>query len=108
MVVLPEPPLGFRTTMRCMLSFDCRVTRVAGKPTHRRMPPQGERGVSGGTPRRVRTRVGSRPAMEEFFLHLWDEADDMYCACRHVATSVATETLSIAAPLLAAVCGALL
>lgn len=46
--------------------------------------------------------------MEEFFLHLWDEADDMYCACRHVASSVATETLSIAAPLLAAVSGALL
>ena len=46
--------------------------------------------------------------MEEFFLHLWDEADDMYCACRHLAESVAVETLASAAPLLAAVSGALL
>ena len=46
--------------------------------------------------------------MEEFFLHLWDDADDMYCACRHVAGSVAAETLSSAAPLLAAISGAVL
>ncbi|MBV9698228.1 MAG: hypothetical protein JO005_14985 [Gammaproteobacteria bacterium] len=46
--------------------------------------------------------------MEEFFLHLWDEADDMYCACRHVAESVAAETLARAAPLLATASAALL
>jgi hypothetical protein len=35
MVVLPDPPLGFRTTMRCMMFCHIRgVTRFAGKPTH--------------------------------------------------------------------------
>ena len=43
--------------------------------------------------------------MEESFLHLWDELDDVLCACRHVATWAVTETLAPAAPLLAALLG---
>lgn len=39
--------------------------------------------------------------MEEFFLHLWDEWDDLVGVCRHVATSLAAEAVS-AAPLIAA------
>ena len=39
----------------------------------------------------------------EFFLHLWDEIDDLTGACRHVATSAAAEVLASAAPLIAAV-----
>ena len=46
--------------------------------------------------------------MEEFFLHLWDELDDIVGVCRHVAASVAAEAVEAAAPLIAAVSGALL
>ena len=45
--------------------------------------------------------------MEEFFLHLWDELDDVAGACRHVATSAASELIA-AAPLIAAASSALL
>jgi hypothetical protein len=45
--------------------------------------------------------------MEEFFLHLWDEVDDVAGACRHVATSAAVEVLA-AVPLIAAASSALL
>jgi hypothetical protein len=45
--------------------------------------------------------------MEEFFLHLWDELDDVAGVCRHVATSAASELL-VAAPLIAAASSALL
>jgi hypothetical protein len=38
----------------------------------------------------------------EVFLHLWDELDDLAGACRHVATSTASELVEGAAPLLAA------
>jgi len=38
----------------------------------------------------------------EFFLHLWDELDDVAGACRHVATSTAAEIAAGAAPLIAA------
>jgi hypothetical protein len=38
----------------------------------------------------------------EVFLHLWDELDDLASACRHVATSAASELADGAAPLLAA------
>ena len=38
----------------------------------------------------------------EFFLHLWDELDDVAGACRHVATSTAVEIATAAAPLIAA------
>jgi hypothetical protein len=48
------------------------------------------------------------PAVEEFFLHLWDEWDDLLGVCRHVATSVAAEAVSAAAPLIAAASSALL
>jgi len=44
--------------------------------------------------------------MEESFLQLWDELDDVLCACRHLATWAAAETLAAAAPLLAALLGA--
>lgn len=43
--------------------------------------------------------------MEESFLHLWDELDDVLCACRHLATAAATETLAVAAPFIAALLG---
>jgi hypothetical protein len=43
--------------------------------------------------------------MEEFFLHLWDELDDVLCACRHLATWAAAETLAAAAPFIAALLG---
>ena len=38
----------------------------------------------------------------EVFLHLWDELDDLTGACRHVATSAASELLAGAAPMIAA------
>jgi len=37
----------------------------------------------------------------EFFLQLWDELDDLACACRHLATETAGEVLASAAPLIA-------
>jgi hypothetical protein len=43
--------------------------------------------------------------MEESFLQLWDELDDALCACRHVATWAAAETLGSAAPFIAALLG---
>jgi hypothetical protein len=45
--------------------------------------------------------------MGEHFAHLWDELDDVAGVCRHVATSAAAELIA-AAPLIAAVSGALL
>ena len=46
--------------------------------------------------------------MEEFFLHLWDDFDDVVHACRHLGQAAAAELLSGAAPLIAAASGALL
>jgi len=46
--------------------------------------------------------------VEEFFLHLWDEWDDLAGICRHLATEIAAETLAPAVPLIVAVSGALL
>ena len=43
--------------------------------------------------------------MEESFLHLWDELDDVWCACLHTATWAAAETLATAAPFIAALLG---
>ena len=43
--------------------------------------------------------------MEETFLQLWDELDDVLCTCRHLATWAATETLASAAPFIAALLG---
>ena len=37
----------------------------------------------------------------EVFLHLWDELDDLSAACRHLATSAASELFDGAAPLVA-------
>lgn len=45
--------------------------------------------------------------MEEFFLHLWDELDDVAAVCRHATASAASELLA-AAPLIAAASSALL
>jgi hypothetical protein len=45
--------------------------------------------------------------MGEHFAHLWDELDDVAGVCRHVATSAVVEVVA-AAPLIAAVSGALL
>jgi hypothetical protein len=38
----------------------------------------------------------------EVFLHLWDEIDDLTHACRHLASSVASELVEGAAPAMAA------
>jgi hypothetical protein len=46
--------------------------------------------------------------MEEFFLHLWDEIDDVVGVCRHLATETAAEVLAAPAPVIAATSGALL
>jgi len=46
--------------------------------------------------------------MEEFFLHLWDEIDDVVGVCRHLATVTAAEVLAASAPVIAATSGALL
>ena len=46
--------------------------------------------------------------MEESFLHLWDELDDIAGVCRHLATAAAAEMAATSAPLIAAVSGALL
>ena len=45
--------------------------------------------------------------MEEFFLHLWDELDDLAGVCRHVATTMAEEVVA-SAPAIAAAAGSLL
>jgi hypothetical protein len=37
----------------------------------------------------------------EVFLHLWDEIDDLFSACRHAATSAASELVDGALPLVA-------
>jgi len=46
--------------------------------------------------------------MEEFFLHLWDELDDLVGVCRHLMSCAAAEAVADAAPLIGAVSGALL
>ena len=46
--------------------------------------------------------------MEESFLHLWDELDDLVGVCRHLAASTAAEVIAAAPPLIAAASGALL
>ena len=46
--------------------------------------------------------------MEEFFLHLWDELDDLIGVCHHIATETAAEVLAASAPVIAATSGALL
>ncbi len=46
--------------------------------------------------------------MEELFLHLWDELDDLIGVCRHVAAVTAEEVLAASAPVIAATSGALL
>jgi hypothetical protein len=47
-------------------------------------------------------------AVEESFLHLWDELDDLVGVCRHMAAATAAEVVAAAAPLIAAASGALL
>jgi hypothetical protein len=37
----------------------------------------------------------------EFFLHFWDELDDVTGACRHVATTALIEAAALSTPLLA-------
>jgi hypothetical protein len=46
--------------------------------------------------------------VEEFFLHLWDEFDDIAGVCRHLTTAMAAEFVPAAAPAIAAASGALL
>jgi hypothetical protein len=46
--------------------------------------------------------------VEEFFLHLWDDLDDVVHACRHLAGAMAVEVLTGAVPLLVAASGTLL
>ena len=35
----------------------------------------------------------------EFFLHCWDEFDDMAAVCRHLSRTVITEIVSLRVPL---------
>jgi hypothetical protein len=37
----------------------------------------------------------------EFFLHFWDELDDVAGACRHVATTALAEAAALSMPLFA-------
>jgi hypothetical protein len=46
--------------------------------------------------------------VEEFFLHLWDEFDDIAGVCRHVTTAMAAEFVAAAEPVIAAAAGGLL
>jgi hypothetical protein len=46
--------------------------------------------------------------VEESFLHLWDELDDLVSICRQVAVATADEVVAAAAPLIAAASAALL
>jgi hypothetical protein len=46
--------------------------------------------------------------VEEFFLHRWDDLDDLAGIARHVAAAMACELVAAAAPLIAAASGALL
>jgi len=46
--------------------------------------------------------------MEEFFLHRWDELDDLIGVCRHLAAVTAAEVLAASAPVIAATAGSLL
>jgi len=46
--------------------------------------------------------------VEEFFLHLWDELDDLAGIARHLAASTVAEAVAAVAPLIAAASGALL
>jgi hypothetical protein len=46
--------------------------------------------------------------VEEFFLHLWDDLDDVAGVCRHVAVATAAELVAAAGPLITAASGALL
>jgi hypothetical protein len=52
-------------------------------------------------------RVQSAP-VEEFFLHLWDDIDDVVHTCRHLTANAAVEVLTGAAPVVAALAGVLL
>jgi hypothetical protein len=45
--------------------------------------------------------------MEEFFLHLWDDLDDLAGICRYAVAATAAEVLA-AAPQVTAAAGALL
>jgi hypothetical protein len=46
--------------------------------------------------------------MEESFLHLWDELDDLVHTTRHLLTAAAVETVTAALPFLASASAALL
>jgi hypothetical protein len=46
--------------------------------------------------------------VEEFFLHLWDELDDLAGVCRHVASTMAAEVVAVSAPVIAAAAGSVL
>ena len=63
--------------------------------------------VSARTSARLALPYSGR-AMEEFFLHLWDELDDLVGICRHVATVTAAEVVAASAPVIAATAGGLL
>jgi hypothetical protein len=90
--------------------YPVRVTRVAAKPTHGPMRLQAATQCASVSARTSAhsTLPYSGPAMEEFFLHLWDEIDDLVGVCRHVATVTAAEVLAASAPVIAATSGALL
>ena len=99
--------------MRCMVALFCHirgVTRVAAKPTHALKRAQAARRPRDCERAHVRAHAASveLPAVEEFFLHLWDELDDVTGICRHVATTMVAEAVAVSAPVIAATSGALL
>jgi hypothetical protein len=46
--------------------------------------------------------------MEEFFLHRWDDLDDITHACRHLAAGAAYELVGAAVPLIVTAAAALI
>jgi hypothetical protein len=46
--------------------------------------------------------------VEEFFLHLWDELDDLAGVCRHVTSTIAAEVVAVSAPAIAAAAASVL
>src|ERR1700720_4610577 len=102
MVVLPDPPLGFRTTMRCIMALCItRASEAYAQPScHRKVRAFAAMSVRSSTPHPQMSPYSS--ADMEHLLYLWDEIDDWTGACRHLAAAAAAELAVLAAPLLSA------
>src|SRR5579872_2410842 len=100
MVVLPEPPFGFSTTIRCIalpvaftrimslrrlrmrdvLRKRCTAAALLSQAVRSCEAPHG--GFAAPQPRIARNEKRSHHL--EVFLRLWDEMDDWLMACRQV------------------------